>query len=158
MGDIAKRWPSCQTGLFLPSGDFPVQWHELPKILGVALGLTGLVPVRVRRVERAILAKHPDVAKLVNQGEHRSRENDPTVRMRLAPRAQIRPAVPALFRADDDRLDPALAEISIGVYTVAELLRLLESEGWHAIGAYGSLDGRPYELGDRRLLLIAQRG
>ncbi len=50
------------------------------------------------------------------------------------------------------------AEISIGVYTVAELRRLLESEGWQAIGAYGSLDGRPYEWGDRRLLLIAQRG
>ena len=50
------------------------------------------------------------------------------------------------------------AEISIGVYTVAELRRLLESEGWHAIDAYGSLDGRRFELGDRRLLLIAQRG
>lgn len=49
------------------------------------------------------------------------------------------------------------AQISIGVYTVAELRRMLEGEGWQAIGAYGSLDGRPFELGDRRLLLIAQR-
>jgi len=49
------------------------------------------------------------------------------------------------------------AEISIGVYTVAELLRMLERDGWLAIGAYGSLDGLPFKLGDRRLLLIAQR-
>jgi hypothetical protein len=41
------------------------------------------------------------------------------------------------------------AEISLGVYTVAELHRLLENEGWQVIGAYGSLDGRPFELGDR---------
>src|SRR6202022_3392657 len=111
MRDIAKRWPSCQTELLLPTVDFPVQWHELPKILGVAVHLTGVGPVRVRRVEGAILAKHPDVAKLVNKGEHRSRENDPTVRMGLAAGAQFQPAVPALFRADGNRLDPALAEI-----------------------------------------------
>jgi hypothetical protein len=25
----------------------------------------------------------------------------------------------------------------------------IENEGWQVIGAYGSLDGRPFELGDR---------
>jgi SAM-dependent methyltransferase len=48
------------------------------------------------------------------------------------------------------------AEISYGVYTVAELHRLLQAEGWRTIGAYGSLDGRPFQLRDR-LLLVAQR-
>ncbi len=37
-----------------------------------------------------------------------------------------------------------LAEISHGVYTVAELHRLLQTEGWQMIGAYGSLEGRPF--------------
>jgi SAM-dependent methyltransferase len=50
-----------------------------------------------------------------------------------------------------------LAEISYGIYTVAELHRLLQGEGWRTVGAYGSLDGRPFQLRDRRLLLVAQR-
>jgi SAM-dependent methyltransferase len=49
------------------------------------------------------------------------------------------------------------AEISHAVYTVAELHRLLEGEGWELTGTYGSLEGRPFALNDRRLLLIAQR-
>jgi hypothetical protein len=32
-------------GPSLPSVHFPIQWHELPKILGVALELTGVRPV-----------------------------------------------------------------------------------------------------------------
>ncbi len=50
-----------------------------------------------------------------------------------------------------------LAQTSQGVYTVAELHRLLRSQGWLTVAAYGSLDGRPFVLRDRRLLLIAQR-
>ncbi len=49
------------------------------------------------------------------------------------------------------------AQISHGIYTVAELHRLLEAEGWKAIGTYSSLDRRPFILGDRRLLLVVQR-
>ncbi|MFL5441288.1 MAG: methyltransferase domain-containing protein [Myxococcales bacterium] len=49
------------------------------------------------------------------------------------------------------------AEVSYGIYTVAELHRLLFAEGWNVEGAYGSLDGRPFQLGDRRLLLVAGR-
>jgi SAM-dependent methyltransferase len=49
------------------------------------------------------------------------------------------------------------AEVSYGIYTVAELRRLLFAEGWNVEGAYGSLDGRPFQLGDPRLLLVAGR-
>jgi len=48
------------------------------------------------------------------------------------------------------------AEISYGVYTVAELCRLLAAEGFRVVSASGSLDGRPFQLGDRRLLLVAE--
>ncbi|HEX4802137.1 MAG TPA: class I SAM-dependent methyltransferase, partial [Myxococcaceae bacterium] len=50
-----------------------------------------------------------------------------------------------------------LARTNQGVYTVAELSRLLQSQGWITLGAFGSLDGKPFALRDRRLLLIAQR-
>ncbi len=49
------------------------------------------------------------------------------------------------------------AQTSQGVYTVAELHRLLQSQGWLTVAAYGSLDGKPFVLRDHRLLLIAQR-
>jgi SAM-dependent methyltransferase len=49
------------------------------------------------------------------------------------------------------------AEISYGIYTVAELQRLLAAEGFRVVSASGSLDGRPFQLGDRRLLLLAER-
>jgi SAM-dependent methyltransferase len=49
------------------------------------------------------------------------------------------------------------AEISYAIYTVVELRQLLESEGWLVTGSYGDFDGRPYQIGDRRLLLVAQR-
>jgi hypothetical protein len=49
------------------------------------------------------------------------------------------------------------AEISYGIYTVAELHRLLSGEGFRVVSASGSLDGRPFQLGDRRLLLLAER-
>jgi SAM-dependent methyltransferase len=48
-------------------------------------------------------------------------------------------------------------EISYTVYTVAELLELLVDVGFKLLGSYGSLDGRPFEPGDRRLFLVAQR-
>lgn len=50
-----------------------------------------------------------------------------------------------------------LAEISHAVYSVSELHRLLEDGGWLVKGAYGSLAGRPFAAGDRRLLLVAER-
>jgi hypothetical protein len=49
------------------------------------------------------------------------------------------------------------AEISHGIYTVAELHRLLEGEGFRVPFAFGSLDDRPFRLADRRLLLVAER-
>jgi SAM-dependent methyltransferase len=49
------------------------------------------------------------------------------------------------------------AEISHGIYTVAELHRLLEGEGFRVPFVFGSLDDRPFRLGDRRLLLVAER-
>ena len=47
--------------------------------------------------------------------------------------------------------------ISYGVYTVAELRRLFVEAGWSVIGLHGALDGRPFTLGDARLLIVAQR-
>jgi SAM-dependent methyltransferase len=49
------------------------------------------------------------------------------------------------------------AEISYTVYTVAELHELLVNVGFKLLGSYGSLDGQPFEPGDRRLFLVAQR-
>jgi SAM-dependent methyltransferase len=49
------------------------------------------------------------------------------------------------------------ARTSQGVYTVAELHRLLQSHGWRTLGAFGSLNGKPFALRDRRLILVAQR-
>ena len=50
-----------------------------------------------------------------------------------------------------------LAQISQGVYTVAEFRRLLEGEGWRVLGAYGNIESKPFAMGDHRLLLVAQR-
>ena len=47
--------------------------------------------------------------------------------------------------------------ISYGVYTLSELRRLLEDAGWRVASACGTLEGRPFALGDRRLLLTAER-
>jgi SAM-dependent methyltransferase len=47
--------------------------------------------------------------------------------------------------------------ISYGVYTVAELRRLFVEAGWSLVGLYGALDGRPFSLGDPRLLIVAER-
>ncbi len=47
--------------------------------------------------------------------------------------------------------------ISYGVYTVAELRRLFLDAGWSVVGVHGALDGRPFEIGDPRLLLVAER-
>ena len=49
-----------------------------------------------------------------------------------------------------------VAQTSQGVYTVAELHRLLQSQGWITVAAFGSIDGKPFALRGR-LLLIAQR-
>jgi SAM-dependent methyltransferase len=49
------------------------------------------------------------------------------------------------------------AELSHTIYALPELHRLLENAGWTVLNSYGSLDGRPFQHGDRRLLLIAQR-
>lgn len=48
-------------------------------------------------------------------------------------------------------------QISYGVYTVAELCRLLESQGWRVLETLGALDGHRFSPGDRRLLLVAER-
>jgi len=47
--------------------------------------------------------------------------------------------------------------ISYAVYTVAELRRLLVEAGWAVVGLYGALDGRPFSLGDPRLLIVSER-
>jgi SAM-dependent methyltransferase len=47
--------------------------------------------------------------------------------------------------------------ISYGVYTVAELRRLFLDAGWSVVGLYGALDGRPFSLGDPRLVMVAER-
>jgi len=47
--------------------------------------------------------------------------------------------------------------ISYGVYTVAELRRLFLEAGWSVVGLHGGLDGRPFTLGDPRLLIVAER-
>jgi hypothetical protein len=47
--------------------------------------------------------------------------------------------------------------LSQAIYTVRELHELLRQEGWTVLGAWGGFDERPFTLGDRRLLLLAQR-
>jgi hypothetical protein len=47
--------------------------------------------------------------------------------------------------------------ISYGVYTVAELRRLFLEAEWSVVGLYGALDGRPFSLGDPRLVVVAER-
>src|SRR5262249_5982743 len=49
------------------------------------------------------------------------------------------------------------AKVSYAVSTVAELRRLLEGGGWTVLQALGGFDGKPFALGDRRLLLVAIR-
>jgi cyclopropane fatty-acyl-phospholipid synthase-like methyltransferase len=53
--------------------------------------------------------------------------------------------------------DKQHAQISQAVYAVAELHRLLEAAGWRVVAAYGSLEGTRFVMGDRRLLVIAER-
>jgi SAM-dependent methyltransferase len=50
-----------------------------------------------------------------------------------------------------------VAEISYSVYTVRELLEMLRAAGWRIVNTLGSLDGAPFALGDRRLLLVVER-
>jgi SAM-dependent methyltransferase len=59
-----------------------------------------------------------------------------------------------LERGDEHQEGP----ISYGVYTVAELRRLFLEAGWSVVGLHGALDGRPFTLGDPRLLIVAERG
>jgi SAM-dependent methyltransferase len=49
------------------------------------------------------------------------------------------------------------AEISYSIYTVSELQHLLEGVGWVVLRSYGSLEGTPFQKGDRRLLMVAGR-
>jgi SAM-dependent methyltransferase len=44
-----------------------------------------------------------------------------------------------------------------GTYTCAELQRLLAAVGLRVIACYGSLEDKPFELGDRCLYLVAER-
>lgn len=60
----------------------------------------------------------------------------------------------AVLERGDEREE---APISYGVYTVAELRRLFLEAGWSVLGLHGALDGRPFTLGDPRLLLVAER-
>ena len=58
-----------------------------------------------------------------------------------------------LLRGEERQEGP----ISYGVYTVAELRRLLLDAGWSVVGLHGAVDGRPFSLGDPRLLIVAER-
>ena len=60
----------------------------------------------------------------------------------------------AVLERGDEREETS---ISYGVYTVAELRRLFHEAGWSVVGLHGALDGRPFTLGDPRLLLVAER-
>jgi SAM-dependent methyltransferase len=48
-------------------------------------------------------------------------------------------------------------EASSGVYTVAEIQRLLVGVGLRVIAVYGSLDQQPFQLGSPRLILVAEK-
>ncbi len=54
-----------------------------------------------------------------------------------------------------DEREPGL--FSHAVCTAAEIRRILEAEGGRVIAALGSCDDAPYAVGDRRLLLVAER-
>ena len=60
----------------------------------------------------------------------------------------------ALLERGEERQE---GPISYGVYTVAELRRLFLEAGWRVLGLHGGLDGRPFALGDPRLLIVAER-
>lgn len=59
-----------------------------------------------------------------------------------------------LFLKDGTRRETAL---SIRVYTLVELTRLLAAAGLRFDSAYGGLDGRPYGLGTFRMVVTASR-
>lgn len=44
------------------------------------------------------------------------------------------------------------------VYTVSEILRLLEAAGFNSFECFGSNEAEPYRLGAHRLILVAQKG
>jgi SAM-dependent methyltransferase len=48
-------------------------------------------------------------------------------------------------------------QVTYTVYPLDEMLQLLEQAGWTVLSTRGSLDGRPFQVGDRRLVLVAQR-
>jgi len=50
-----------------------------------------------------------------------------------------------------------IGEVAYTVYPLDELLQLLEQAGWTVLSTRGSLDGRPFQVGDRRLVLVVQR-
>jgi len=47
--------------------------------------------------------------------------------------------------------------VSLAVYTVAELRRMLECAGFNVMALYRSLDAEPFELGAKRLILVANK-
>jgi SAM-dependent methyltransferase len=49
------------------------------------------------------------------------------------------------------------AEIYYSIYTVQELHQLLARHGWLVLSTYSSPEGAPFQPGDRRLLLVAER-
>lgn len=49
------------------------------------------------------------------------------------------------------------AEISYSIYTIQELHHLLARHGWRVLRTLGSPEGAPFQPGDRRLLLVAER-
>lgn len=48
-------------------------------------------------------------------------------------------------------------QLSIRAYTAPELVNLVEAAGHNVVELAGDLDGRPYDLDSRRVLLIAER-
>ena len=48
-------------------------------------------------------------------------------------------------------------QVIYSIYTAAEIRRLLEEAGLRVISASGALDGKPFALGDPRLLLVSER-
>ncbi len=50
-----------------------------------------------------------------------------------------------------------IKQASYRVYTCREVLRLFEEAGFEVLALHGSMEGEPYEMGSRNLLLTAQK-
>jgi hypothetical protein len=56
---------------------------------------------------------------------------------------------------DGDRREVTM---TVREYSAAEICRLLRDSGFDRVDVYGDLSGAPYDMGAKRLVVVAQKG